>query len=150
VRGAAQAAQRAGEAVDHPSPAFASASPPHRLTQAISSRLAGHSCSIRILSANSPRDRLLAESIGEGSGPAAEPGLDHLGQGVEAGAQGDAPRRVVGERRVDNRQVRQHSVVAQAHFPLLFRDVDHRIFVTSAPVPAVVGIATNGSGLASN
>ena len=46
--------------------------------------------------------------------------------------------------------VRQHSVVAQAHFPLLFRNVDHRILVTSAPVPAVVGIATNGRGLASN
>ncbi len=25
-------------------------------------------------------------------------------------------------------EVRQHSVVAQAHFPLLFRNVDHRIF----------------------
>ena len=34
------------------------------------------------------------------------PGLDHLGQGIEAGAQGDAPRRVVGQRRVDNRQVK--------------------------------------------
>ena len=77
---------------------------------------------------DSARNSGPAQRIGKRIGAGTEPGLNELGNRVKAGAERHRARGVIGQRRVDDGQLRQHPIVAQADFSPLLRDVNHRIF----------------------
>ena len=134
-----------------PRPALANASPPHRLTHAISSRLSGHSLAISVLSALMPRGiasrqrasvKGFARAHSQGSITwvrASRPEARVTARGVLSVSDGSTIARSGSMRSSRRLTLRCCSGTLITAF-----------FVTSAPVPAVVGMATNGSGLASN
>lgn len=89
-----------------------------------------------------------AERVGVRVGARRDVGFDHLGDGVEARGEGDGFGRAVGQRGVDEGDVGEHGRVAERDLAGMVGHADDGVFVASAPVPAVVGMAMKGAGRA--
>ena len=85
------------------------------------------------------------QPVGQRGGLDRHERLQALGERVQAAGRGDRRRARDGEQRVDQRDPGDHQRAAQAGLEPVRREASTALAVTSAPVPAVVGTATQGT-----